>query len=101
MDPDRGHRRLAPRMCELDADLLVLGVRECDELGPCGGLCVIPDPCVFRRDAALGEDGGRFDEGEARAAGEDPADCGCGTLSGELWVVRRVARGENTNTVRA
>lgn len=88
-------------MCELDADLLVLGVRECDELGPCGGLCVIPDPCVFRRDAALGEDGGRFDEGEARAADEDPADCGCGTLSGELWVVRRVARGENTNTVRA
>ena len=61
-------------MGELDADLLVLGVRELDDLGPRGRLLVRPDSSIFWGDAALGEDGARFDYGQAGSASEDSAD---------------------------
>ena len=74
VDEGRERGRLAAGVRELDRDLLVLGVRELDDFGPRGGLLVRPDSGIFWGDAALGEDGARFDDGQTGSASEDSAD---------------------------
>ena len=74
VDEGRERGRLAAGVRELDRDLLVLGVRELDDLGPRGRLLVRPDSSIFWGDAAFGEDGARFDYGQTGSASEDPTD---------------------------
>jgi hypothetical protein len=60
--------RLAAGVGELDADDAALGVDEVDDGRPGFGLLVVPDPCVLRGDASLGDDGGRLGEDESESA---------------------------------
>ena len=61
-------RRLAPGMRELDADARALRVRKVDDALERRDLRVRPEARVLGRDAALGCDGGRFDDDCAGAA---------------------------------
>lgn len=73
IEPRRDGGRLAPRVPELDADLLVLRVREGDDLRERLDLVVGPEPGVFRGDAALWCDCGGLDHAQAGPAGDDAA----------------------------
>lgn len=66
-------------VCELDADFLALGVRELGdgfEAELALEVVIAPDSAVFRCDAAFGDDGCGFDEGEAWAARDYTAKMG-------------------------
>lgn len=89
VDKGRERGRLAAGMRELYADLLALGVRELDDARPRGCLGVRPDPGALGRDAALGEDRGGLDDGQARPAREDAADWGCASVGVEGGGVTR------------
>ena len=58
-------------MRELDPDLLALGMGKLDNALQRRDLAVFPQPRVFGCDTASGQDGGGFDEGEARPALDD------------------------------
>ena len=75
MQPRRDRRCFTPRVCKLNSDLLVLCVRELDDLAPRLRLFVVPDTRVLRRDATLGRDRSGFSKGETRTTGEDTANC--------------------------
>lgn len=72
-EPRRDGARLAPRVRELDADLLVLAVCEGDDFGEGGDVLVGPEAEVLWRDAPFWDYGGRLEEGEARSARDDAA----------------------------
>jgi len=68
LDPRREGRRLAARMRELNADFRGLRVRKVDDSLERRDLRVRPKPRVLGRDAALGNDRGRFHDDAPRAA---------------------------------
>lgn len=72
--PRRHRARLPPRVRQLDHDLAPLAVHELDDLLHRLHLRVLPQPDVFRGDAAFGLHGRGFDADEARAALRDAAE---------------------------
>ena len=64
-------RSFATGVSKLDGDFLVLGMCELNDLSPRGCLLVRPDTGIFWGDAALRDDGGRFDYSEAGTSSED------------------------------
>ena len=68
LHPRRERRRLAARMRELDTDLRHLRMRKFDYPLERRDLRVRPEPRVLGRDAALGNNRGRFHDDAPRAA---------------------------------
>lgn len=85
-------------MRELNAEFLVLRVQEVGYAADGGDLRIGPETGVFRGNAAVGEDGGGFDDGEGGAAvgeggevdevevGEVAVGGGVGAHWGDPWV---------------
>lgn len=72
---ERRHRAgLAPRVRELDPELLVLRVREVDDALPRRDVRVFPQPRAVRRDAPLRQDAGGFGERDAWPPRDDAAE---------------------------
>lgn len=65
---------LTAGVCELDGDLLALGVGEFDDLSPGCALLVVPYAGAFWADASLREDTRCLDDGKTRAPSQDAAD---------------------------
>lgn len=63
-------------MRKLDADELVLRMREFGDLAERLDLRVLPDTGIFGCDTSFGNDGGRFNEGETRSALDDATKMG-------------------------
>ena len=66
--PFRPHRRLAPRVGELDARDGALGMQELDDAAPRVALSLIPDTGVFIGNAPLRADGARLGDDEPGSA---------------------------------
>jgi hypothetical protein len=66
--PRRPRRGLPPGVGELDAGHGALPADEVDDACVVGGLLVVPDPRVLRRDATLRDDGGRLGHHQAGTA---------------------------------
>lgn len=94
--PRRDGAGLAPRVRELDADALVLRVREVGDALPRRDVRVVPQARAVRRDAAFGQDAGGLGDGEPGPARDDAAEVRV-VPGGDVAVAGRVLaqRGEH------
>lgn len=68
IEPRRDGGRFTTCMSNLDADLLVLRVRESHDIGKRGSLLVIPETEIFRSDSTFWRNSSRLRERETRSA---------------------------------